>query len=38
MLLRLEITYMNISATRRASELQRKEEKPQSSEVNPNTH
>lgn len=27
MILRLEITYMNISATRRASELQRKEEK-----------
>ena len=38
MLLRLEIAYMNIDATRRAGELQRKEERPQSSEVNPNTH
>lgn len=38
MLLRLEIAYMNIGATRRADELQRKEEKPQSSEVNPNAH
>lgn len=38
MLLRPRVAYVNIVATRRAGELQRKEEKPQSSEVNPNAH